>query len=56
MIFHTSDFAVSGDIGYYDNDGHYFIVDRLKDIIKYKGYQVPCPYPSGIFILSLLTK
>ena len=30
----------SGDIGYYDEDGHYFVVDRLKDIIKYKGYQV----------------
>ena len=29
-----------GDIGYYDSDGHYFIVDRLKEIIKYKGYQV----------------
>lgn len=29
-----------GDIGYYDSDGHYFVVDRLKEIIKYKGYQV----------------
>uniref|UniRef100_UPI001493DE8C Ancestral luciferase AncLamp n=1 Tax=Lampyridae TaxID=7049 RepID=UPI001493DE8C len=30
----------SGDIGYYDEDGHFFIVDRLKSLIKYKGYQV----------------
>nr|AAD34542.1 luciferase [Phrixothrix vivianii] len=30
----------SGDIGYYDEDGNFFIVDRLKELIKYKGYQV----------------
>ncbi|HEX7236609.1 MAG TPA: AMP-binding protein [Gammaproteobacteria bacterium] len=31
----------SGDIGHADADGHFFIVDRLKEIIKYKGMQVP---------------
>jgi acyl-CoA synthetase (AMP-forming)/AMP-acid ligase II len=31
----------SGDIGYVDEDGHFFIVDRLKELIKYKGFQVP---------------
>ncbi|XP_069114739.1 probable 4-coumarate--CoA ligase 1 [Argopecten irradians] len=40
----------TGDIGYYDNDGHYFVVDRLKDIIKYKGYQI-----SPTYIESILT-
>ncbi|XP_052868110.1 uncharacterized protein LOC128274065 [Anopheles cruzii] len=31
----------TGDIGYYDEDQDFFIVDRLKDLIKYKGFQVP---------------
>ena len=30
----------TGDIGYYDDDQHFFIVDRLKDLIKVKGFQV----------------
>ncbi|CAN0843758.1 4-coumarate--CoA ligase 1 [Linum grandiflorum] len=30
----------TGDIGYIDDDDELFIVDRLKEIIKYKGFQV----------------
>lgn len=30
----------SGDIGYYDKDGHFYIVDRIKDLIKFKGFPV----------------
>ena len=30
----------TGDIGYADEDGHFFIVDRAKELIKYKGLQV----------------
>ncbi|XP_046467327.2 luciferin 4-monooxygenase-like [Neodiprion pinetum] len=30
----------SGDLGYYDEDGEIFVVDRLKDLIKYRGYHI----------------
>ena len=41
---HTLDddgFLHTGDIGHVDGDGDWFIVDRLKELIKYKGFQVP---------------
>ena len=30
----------TGDIGHADQDGYFTIVDRLKELIKYKGFQV----------------
>lgn len=30
----------TGDLGYYDENGMIFITDRLKDLIKVKGFQV----------------
>ena len=30
----------TGDIGYADEDGNFFVVDRVKELIKYKGLQI----------------
>jgi len=30
----------SGDIGYVDEDGELFIIDRIKELIKYRGYHI----------------
>ncbi|KAJ6582984.1 AMP binding protein [Mycena vulgaris] len=31
----------TGDVAIRDKEGHYYIVDRRKELIKYKGFQVP---------------
>lgn len=38
----------TGDIGYQDKDGNLYITDRLKDLIKFKGYQVPPTEIEGV--------
>ena len=40
----------TGDIGYADEDGYFWIVDRVKELIKYKGLQVAPAELEGILL------
>ncbi|CAO1369184.1 unnamed protein product [Diamesa tonsa] len=40
----------SGDIGYYDDEFQFYIVDRLKELIKYKAFQVAPAEVEGILL------
>lgn len=40
----------SGDIGYVDEDGCFFIVDRVKELIKYKGLQIAPAELEGVLL------
>jgi acyl-CoA synthetase (AMP-forming)/AMP-acid ligase II len=40
----------TGDIGYADEDGYFYIVDRLKDLIKYKGFQIAPAELEGLLL------
>lgn len=47
--FDDEGYLKTGDIGYYDEKGYFSIIDRIKEMIKYKGHQVsinihPCCY------------
>ncbi|KAJ3659978.1 hypothetical protein Zmor_011638 [Zophobas morio] len=38
--FTTDGWLLTGDLAYYDKEGYFYVVDRLKELIKYKGFQV----------------
>jgi len=47
----TSDgYFKTGDVGYQDKDGNFYITDRVKELIKYKGFQVPPAELEGLLI------
>jgi acyl-coenzyme A synthetase/AMP-(fatty) acid ligase len=49
----TSDgYFKTGDIGYQDEDGNFYITDRLKELIKYKGFQVAPAELEGLLVGS----
>jgi acyl-CoA synthetase (AMP-forming)/AMP-acid ligase II len=40
----------TGDVGYADADGYFFVVDRVKELIKYKGMQVAPAELEGLLL------
>ncbi|MCJ1247023.1 hypothetical protein MMC30_004234 [Trapelia coarctata] len=47
----TSDgYFKTGDVGHQDKDGNFYITDRVKELIKYKGFQVPPAELEGILL------
>jgi acyl-CoA synthetase (AMP-forming)/AMP-acid ligase II len=40
----------TGDLGYYDEKNRFYIVDRLKELIKYKAFQVPPAELEGLLL------
>jgi 4-coumarate--CoA ligase len=40
----------TGDVGYQDENGNFYITDRVKELIKYKGFQVPPAELEGILV------
>jgi acyl-CoA synthetase (AMP-forming)/AMP-acid ligase II len=49
-IIDAQGFLHTGDIGYVDEDGDYFIIDRLKELIKVKGFQVAPAEIEGLLL------
>jgi len=44
----------TGDVAVLDSNGLYWIVDRRKELIKYKGFQGPSdPFPFGCWFFDL---
>ena len=40
----------TGDVGHQDKDGNFYITDRVKELIKYNGFQVPPAELEGLLI------
>ncbi|KAL4892224.1 hypothetical protein BDV59DRAFT_180305 [Aspergillus ambiguus] len=38
--FSEDGYYKTGDVGYTDENGHFYITDRVKELIKYNGFQV----------------
>lgn len=45
-------FFRTGDIGHVDKEGNFYITDRAKELIKYKGFQVPPAELEGVLMAN----
>ena len=46
----TDGWLHTGDVGYADADGYFYVVDRVKELIKYKGMQVAPAELEGLLL------
>lgn len=42
----------TGDVGYEDTEGNFYITDRVKELIKYKGFQVAPAELEGLLLTN----
>jgi long-subunit acyl-CoA synthetase (AMP-forming) len=40
ISFTTDGYYKTGDVGYHDKEENFYVTDRVKELIKYKGFQV----------------
>ncbi|EMC91272.1 hypothetical protein BAUCODRAFT_39435 [Baudoinia panamericana UAMH 10762] len=48
--FDSEGYFKTGDVGYQDKEGNFYITDRVKELIKYKGFQVPPAELEGLLV------
>lgn len=50
-IFDEEGFILTGDIGYFDEDGDFYVCGRKKDVLKYSGYHIS-PHELDMYLIE----